>query len=380
MPANLIVIRDDRLLPDISAGEFEYEFNFPHLLDWSERESALHILLLDGRAEELKAIGYFKINEVIETDDRDVYIGDPNVSMYFSRSSSGQPNWSSPLEVNPLAPMTILETSESQIFDFLGQMEQSAPRKIGSIEYKTLSFLSSNLKSRYSSSAEAELDAEFFLRRTFTFDEVYYRAYDQDSSSAFQSLAKASVARLSEMDLIELTGPGLGLPRVDANLHGFRESDFLARGFGIGKTQDAEGNRTKLERAEAQHQRILEELFLALTEHNYEPKYSSSIDLGIVLPNLKYIFEVKSSTISNFQSQLLTGLMQLLSYAFSFKSDNETAVIKVLVLEKPQGQAINLAEIQEFSQFVGCELFIWDPETPTQNRFAGLRSIMSKGI
>lgn len=380
MAGNLIVIRDERLLPDLSASEFEYEFNFPHVLDWANEREALHVLLLDGRTDELKAIGYCLITQVLETDDRDVYLGDPYNSLFFSRSTNSQPTWERKLNVNQLAPLTIFEAEDQEILAYLMSIERAAPRKLGAIEHKTLSYLGINLKGRYTSPSEAEKDAEYLLRRRFTFDEIYYSAYDDSSQTAFSSIAKAAVSRLLSMEALEITGPGLGLPNVDAKLHGFRDSDFLARTFSAASPQDTQANARKLERAEAQHQRILEDVFKYLDQEKHQPKFSSSIDIAIVRPNLKIIFEVKSATVENFQSQLFAGLIQVLSYAFSISSDIETSVVRCLVIEKPHGALLNTKEIEDFCKFVDCSVFFWDSALASTERFSPLHDIIARSI
>lgn len=110
------------------------------------------------------------------------------------------------------------------------------------------------------------------------------------------------------------------------NIYQLREVDFAnAKGSQNGKKKvlytDPELTRVRRQRANLSHKILLEKLHGYLESRGATPLENEHIDLFAELPSKdKFVFEVKSNTVSNLLSQTRKGVSQLYEYRYRYQN------------------------------------------------------------
>ena len=88
-------------------------------------------------------------------------------------------------------------------------------------------------------------------------------------------------------------------------------------------------NNELLDRANAVHTNILQQLIIMFRRHGYETRQSRTVDLFAHNKKRAFLFDVKSTENNNFRSQARKGIAQLFEYEYfdvhKFAEDNELA-------------------------------------------------------
>ena len=162
---------------------------------------------------------------------------------------------------------------------------------------------------------------------------------------------------------------------------GFREIEadkiFARCFFTTNKTIDLGYLKDKTEIAEARHQAILKDIVIYLSGKSYYPLDSRSIDFAIKIENTGlYLFEIKTSTISNIVRQAEHGIIQLLRYKLATIRNGWNVLGCGLIIENNGSPAIQ-NYIQELSQSVNIKLFYYNSQVKWPERIPGIINFIS---
>ena len=130
---------------------------------------------------------------------------------------------------------------------------------------------------------------------------------------------------------------------------------FLSSSFDLPKSQKT---LKKLQSAEKRHQNIIREVATAFLSLNLIPLQSSSIDLSVKIPKGLFLFEVKSTTSKNFETQVKKSFIQILEYKMAFQSNGYKDVFSVVIIEDIVGNYPMKNYLADFASYLDVNL-IW---------------------
>ncbi|CAB4627022.1 unannotated protein [freshwater metagenome] len=213
-------------------------------------------------------------------------------------------------------------------------------------------------------SSESELveSINVGLRRSFAEDDMVVTGAISKGLTPHSAVA-ANLARwLVAREIVEIRGAGsFWVQTVDLDLREVSDLDLKARTFtpavidGSGLAEAA----AKLDRAEARHQFILADCVNRLNKVGITPLLSNSVDLAIKRGAKLRLFEIKSATPENFNSQFEKGLIQASRYKWEFES-KFNPVLASLIIESPSQNMDIADEYFEFAEYTNIGLLIWD--------------------
>lgn len=126
--------------------------------------------------------------------------------------------------------------------------------------------------------------------------------------------------------------------RIQSQFRPLEDSDFTSRKFlstSVVAGFDWSQSLIKTERAEKKHQEILFSCASYMRQHGLTPLMNINVDLCIIKNTEIFIFEIKSSTSSNFRSQVFKAVVQLLEYGFYYINNEYLLRRRCVVIERP---------------------------------------------
>lgn len=133
----------------------------------------------------------------------------------------------------------------------------------------------------------------------------------------------------------------------------------------------------KLQSAETRHQEMLKDLALIAASLSLKPEQSNNIDLLIETEGNIFIFEIKSSTVSNIRSQCRKAISQLVEYRYFMSVVTLKNVYPFLVIED-SGNSTLLDEYERIMSSVGVELFRYRGGVGWPHRCPGYVALLNK--
>ena len=152
-------------------------------------------------------------------------------------------------------------------------------------------------------------------------------------------------------------------PMVDTVLLPLDPARITARVFLKSNADFERSVPEKTSSAEARHQEILRQSAKKLAALGFPPLRSESVDLAVRAGARLRLFEIKSATKGNFQSQARRGLIQALEYQAAFEKCGHADVRAALIIDNA-GTAAEKRYFKEFGARIGVVVFYHDNQNP----------------
>jgi hypothetical protein len=311
-----------------------------------------------------------KISSVEVHNDVSYISGDPRFSVVFSSASDNPefqislPGFPDEIRLVSIGPETI-------------QRIQASRRARWKTSFSEIPAMVREVALTYapkSTASESELAEaiEVGLRRNFAENQLVVSGAIPNGQNPHSATALNLSRWLIAREIVEVRGKNaFWVQSVDLDLREVSDSDLNTRSFST-PTVDADRATqaaAKLDRAEARHQFILADCVNYLNSLGISPLLSNSVDLAIKRGGKLRLFEIKSATQENFNSQFEKGLIQASRYKWEF-ADKFSPVLASLIIESP-GQNLEIAdEFFEFAEYLNIGLLIWDESKPWPNRIS----------
>ena len=214
---------------------------------------------------------------------------------------------------------------------------------------------------------------EIGLRRHFATDQLHISPDHRADKNPYSSAALVLATFYNTQGLVSIESNRMQMPNVNIDLRPVVEDDFNARIRRARQTptlSELANIEVKIERAERRHQEILKDCVKGLSDQQLEPLLTESVDLAFKLAGDLSIFEIKSATSENFNSQFEKGLVQVARYRWQF-SNHYSQIRACVVIEKPKGLKIS-QDFFDFAESLDIELLLWDESIPWPKRVNGM--------
>ena len=173
---------------------------------------------------------------------------------------------------------------------------------------------------------------------------------DTHSSASVQHLQKSHNIENQQSPIVDTTLLPLDPNRITARIFLKSKSDF---------------NRDTLKKisaADARHQEILQRCSAEVLSFGLNPLWSESIDLAFYAKEKLYLFEIKSSTKSNFNNQIRKGLFQIFEYRIAFEQRGYSNIQAALLIDKSGSEEEELY-FEHISKKIEVAVFYYTDET-----------------
>lgn len=133
----------------------------------------------------------------------------------------------------------------------------------------------------------------------------------------------------------------------------------------------------KTQIAEEAHQQIVQNLHRFFTARKISSLFSRSVDLAVEIFGKLFIFEIKSASKENFESQAKSGLIQILEYKLWMTRQTAKKVSPVLVISSVSSDDRE-NYIKTLAESLKVAVVFYSPRRNIQDRFTGLDEILTK--
>ena len=334
---------------------------------------------------------------LILADNRRSYLFGHMVAEKIERLKNGDKNGRYFFTADDRLSFRILPRRESEWDEWkLPRMESAGLSLANGAAAKTIgAMLAQNIKPFFSSRKKAakktisahrgNIEAAYLraLRENSCGDLTWARSRD---ISPFAALFSSNRGELSE-ELRDMDGQILHVlkkgfcqrptPRraasVDTSLCPAEDSRMLPRKFVAGERVRA-FPMEKTQAAENKHQAIARALRDFFIGRKISPMLTGSIDLAARIRGELWIFEIKSASQKNFESQARSGIIQILEYKMWMEQHESSAIRPALVISSISSSARE-AYIKNLAEFAGVDIVFYNP--PAQ--FSMLPKIIRDG-
>ena len=363
----LLGVRNEMHLP-VHTPPFNFQIKIPTNVVKLAPEIGDFIILALIAPDGARVDSRIRIDEIEIENDHLAVTGDPLESVVYSDAGNRPPTEIS-LEISP-DELRFVELEDDDIQSIQSSVKAKWRTTFGevpaAIKEVALAYSPKSVDSEF----ELTRSIEIGLRRSFIEESMIVTGgipADKTPHSAVATiLAKWALAR----NLVEVrASDSFWAQSVDLDLREATESDLKARSFKTPELDPAklEDAAKKLARAEERHQFILADCVHFLRSIEIIPLLSSSVDLAIKRGSKLRVFEIKSSTAENFNSQFEKGLIQVARYKWEFESKFDP-VLAALIIELPESSETVADEYFEFAEYLGIGLFLWDPSKEWPSR------------
>lgn len=371
MTAHVVKLLDSDSVHRFTRRPFNFILSLPVREEVVSIPSGSDVWIVSDQKHSRTIHQFFAECEVDFTNERLIIAGDPTASFAVEPSNGMISDWPN----EPFLRLKGLPIEVSQIDDEYSKDLKSRLSHKAVVRSSNDNFLL-KVRSQFPQNQSQKLASDghllnVFLRRMFFINELETNAAYISSLDPFHCL-------LGQFDL-SLTPE----PRSESSLEfdiatdirDLTEESFHSRMFS--DAQGAGQSMAKTQIAEYFHQQILREVSNELASFGLALGETNSVDLVASSPGSLILFEVKSATSENLQSQFDHGVMQLLRYREAFV-DGESNVTVCLVLGLcSQKSTIGVVPMRVLAN-VGVKLVCWCACHPDVSKTLLAQVVVSK--
>ena len=371
MTAYVVKLLDSDSVHRFSRRPFNFILSLPVREEVVSIPSGSDVWILSDQRDSKTIHQFFAECEVGFTEGRLIIAGDPTASFAVEPSNGMISDWPN----EPFLRITGLSIEVSQIDDEYSKELKNRLSRKAAVRSSNDNFLL-KVRSQFPENQSQKLASDghllnVFLRRMFFINELETKASNISSLDPFHRL-------LGQFDLSLTPAPKVESSlefEIATSIRDLTEESFLSRMF-----SDAQGtgqSMAKTQIAEYLHQEILREVGNELASFGLSLGETNSVDLVASSPGSLILFEVKSATSENLQSQFDHGVMQLLRYREAFvdlESNVNVCLVLGLCSQKTRIGAVPMRVLAH----VGVKLVCWCACHPDVSKKLLAQVVMSR--